>query len=103
MSNKDSSSGIVVEQRRGARRKPQAVEDEAPRRTRSAPVVREERKKNDFAECSFITAKDDGKFSVCHTRLFCSICSYCSKHCLEHTGMTKTQLELNQDKKAIAD
>lgn len=57
--------------------------------------------KEDFDRCTFVVAKDDGAQAVCRDRLYCNVCQYCNKHCLEHAGMRKSVLELSQNKKAI--
>lgn len=54
-----------------------------------------------FDRCEFVIAKDDGKTAVCRERLFCHICNYCHKHCLDHVNMREVVVQMTQDKKAI--
>lgn len=65
-------------------------------------------KQNDFERCTFVVAKDDGKNSnsfgstaICREHLYCKICQYCSKHCLDHMGTKKQLLDWAQNKKAV--
>lgn len=57
--------------------------------------------KNDFDRCTFVVAKEDGKTASCRDHLFCYICQYCTKHCLEHNNMNKYLKDANQSKKAV--
>lgn len=58
--------------------------------------------KDDFDRCTYVVAKEDGGgAAICRDRMFCNICQNCSKHCLEHTCMKKSVLELSQNRKAI--